>query len=113
MSLQESGNPLTLINDLLTSNVHSFTKGETNEISVSNKYFNENDVVLIIDDFLANGQAALGLIDIVEQANANVAGIGIVIEKGFQDGGKQLREKGYSNRVPCDYIFIREWKSVF
>ena len=86
---------LTLINDLLTSSVHSFTKGETNEISVSNKYINENDVVLIIDDFLANGQAALGLIDIVEQANANVAGIGIVIEKGFQDGGKQLREKGY------------------
>jgi xanthine phosphoribosyltransferase len=86
---------LTLINDLLTSSVHSFTKGETNEISVSNKYINENDVVLIIDDFLANGQAALGLIDIVEQANATVAGIGIVIEKGFQDGGKQLREKGY------------------
>jgi xanthine phosphoribosyltransferase len=86
---------LTLINDLLTSSVHSFTKGETNEISVSNKYINENDVVLIIDDFLANGQAALGLVDIVEQANANVAGIGIVIEKGFQDGGKQLREKGY------------------
>lgn len=86
---------LTLINDLLTSSVHSFTKGETNEISVSNKYINENDIVLIIDDFLANGQAALGLIDIVEQANATVAGIGIVIEKGFQDGGKQLREKGY------------------
>jgi xanthine phosphoribosyltransferase len=86
---------LTLINDLLTSSVHSFTKGETNEISVSNKYINENDVVLIIDDFLANGQAALGLVDIVEQANAKVAGIGIVIEKGFQDGGKQLREKGY------------------
>ena len=86
---------LTLINDLLTSSVHSFTKDETNEISVSNKYINENDVVLIIDDFLANGQAALGLVDIVEQANANVAGIGIVIEKGFQDGGKQLREKGY------------------
>jgi xanthine phosphoribosyltransferase len=53
---------MTLINDLLTANIHSFTKGETNEISVSNKYINEDDRILIIDDFLANGQAALGLI---------------------------------------------------
>ncbi|WP_428908885.1 xanthine phosphoribosyltransferase [Niallia sp. Krafla_26] len=85
---------LTLTNDLLTASVHSFTKGETNEISVSNKYVNENDVVLIIDDFLANGQAALGLVDIVQQAQAKIAGIGIVIEKGFQEGGKILRDKG-------------------
>jgi len=86
---------LTLINDLLTASVHSFTKGETNEISVSRKYINENDVVLIIDDFLANGQAALGLVDIVRQASSTVAGIGIVIEKGFQEGGNLLRDKGF------------------
>ena len=86
---------MTLINDLLTAKVHSFTKGETNEISVSNKYIHEEDRVLIIDDFLANGQAALGLIDIVKQAKAHIVGIGIVIEKAFQDGGQILRDQGY------------------
>ncbi|WP_141434032.1 xanthine phosphoribosyltransferase [Bacillus sp. 03113] len=86
---------LTLVNDLITSSVYSFTKQESNEISVSNKYLQEDDHVLIIDDFLANGQAALGLIDIVKQANAQIAGIGIVIEKAFQEGGQQLRNEGY------------------
>lgn len=86
---------LTLINELYTSKVYSFTKQESNEISVSKKFIEENDRVLVIDDFLANGQAALGLVDIVKQANAEVIGIGIVIEKSFQDGGKELREKGF------------------
>src|SRR3954467_3447955 len=86
---------MTLINDLLTANVYSFTKNETNEISVSNKYINEDDRILIIDDFLANGQAALGLIDIVNQAKAHIVGIGIVIEKAFQNGGQILRDNGY------------------
>lgn len=86
---------LTLINDLLTTSVHSFTKGETSEISIANKFITEEDRVLIIDDFLANGQAALGLVDIAHQAKAKVAGIGIVIEKGFQDGGRLLRSNGY------------------
>ncbi len=86
---------LTLINDLLTAKVYSFTKQESNDISVSKKYLEEHDRVLIIDDFLANGQAALGLVDIVKQANAEIAGIGIVIEKSFQDGGKELRKRGF------------------
>jgi xanthine phosphoribosyltransferase len=86
---------LTLVNDLLTASVYSFTKQETSEISVSNKYLSENDKVLIIDDFLANGQAAIGLAEIVFQAKASVSGIGIVIEKGFQEGGRILRERGY------------------
>ncbi|PWW30286.1 xanthine phosphoribosyltransferase [Cytobacillus oceanisediminis] len=86
---------LTLVNDLITASVYSFTKQETSEISVSKKYLDEKDKVLIIDDFLANGQAALGLAEIAEKANASIAGIGIVIEKGFQDGGRLLREKGY------------------
>lgn len=86
---------LTLVNDLLTASVYSFTKQETSEISVSNKYLSENDKVLIIDDFLANGQAAIGLAEIVSQAKASVSGIGIVIEKGFQEGGSILRERGY------------------
>lgn len=86
---------LTLVDDLLTASVHSFTKNETNEISLSKKYLCETDRVLIIDDFLANGQAALGLAEIVKQAGAQVAGIGIVIEKSFQEGAQVLREKGF------------------
>jgi xanthine phosphoribosyltransferase len=86
---------LTLSEGILSSNVYSFTKQEENTISISDKYIVEEDNVLIIDDFLANGQAAIGLIELVHKAGANVAGIGIVIEKAFQDGGKNLREKGY------------------
>lgn len=61
---------------------------------MSKKFLNPEDRVLIIDDFLANGQALLGLMDIAEQSGATVVGCGIVIEKGFQDGGKMLRERG-------------------
>lgn len=86
---------LTLVDDLYTTSVYSFTKETSNDIAISKEYIQADDVVLIIDDFLANGQAALGLIDIVNQTGADLAGIGIVIEKGFQNGGKKLREKGY------------------
>jgi xanthine phosphoribosyltransferase len=85
---------LTLYEGLLSASVHSFTKNETNDISISKKYLNENDKILIIDDFLANGQAALGLVDLVQQANAKVVGIGIVIEKSFQPGAQKLKELG-------------------
>ncbi len=77
------------------SKVFSFTKQITSDIQVSKKYINKGENVLIVDDFLANGKALNGLIDIVEQAGANVAGIGIVIEKGFQPGGEEIRNKGY------------------
>lgn len=80
---------------LYCSKVHSFTKGESNEITVSRKFLQEDDKVLIVDDFLANGEAAAGLAAIVEQANATVTGIGIVIEKSFQPGAKKLRQAGY------------------
>ncbi|MEN2767842.1 xanthine phosphoribosyltransferase [Ornithinibacillus xuwenensis] len=85
---------LTLVDQLLSANVYSYTKNETNEISVSNEYLIKKDKVLIIDDFLANGQAVLGIMNIVEQAGASLAGVGIVIEKGFQDGGEVLRTNG-------------------
>ncbi|PEO55749.1 xanthine phosphoribosyltransferase [Bacillus toyonensis] len=85
---------LTLQDNMYVANVYSFTKQETNEISLSRTHIDENDRVLIIDDFLANGQAVLGLMSLVEQAGASIAGIGIVIEKAFQDGGKKLREQG-------------------
>lgn len=85
---------LTLTDNLYTSKVHSFTKNETNDISVSKNFINADDNVLIIDDFLANGEAVKGLLDIVNQAGAHVVGVGIVIEKGFQQGGKELRAQG-------------------
>ncbi|QSS99388.1 xanthine phosphoribosyltransferase [Pontibacillus sp. ALD_SL1] len=85
---------LTLADGLATSKVYSFTKQEWSEISLSSEFLSPEDRVLIIDDFLANGQAALGLMDIVEQTGAQVAGIGIVIEKGFQSGREILQSKG-------------------
>ncbi|MBQ7937894.1 MAG: xanthine phosphoribosyltransferase [Oscillospiraceae bacterium] len=77
------------------SKVTSFTKKRTYDVFVSQKYLDPGDRVLIIDDFLAVGSALNGLIDIVEQSGATVAGLGIAIEKGFQGGGDKLREKGY------------------
>ncbi len=71
--------------------VYSFTKGKTYDIQVSKRYLNSEDYILILDDFLANGRASIGLIELVKQANATLAGVGIVIEKGFQEGGEILR----------------------
>ena len=85
---------LTLTDNLYSSKVHSFTKNETNDISVSKSFLSADDNVVIIDDFLANGEAVKGLLDIAEQAGAHVVGVGIVIEKGFQEGGRLLREQG-------------------
>ncbi|AKO91677.1 xanthine phosphoribosyltransferase [Priestia filamentosa] len=85
---------LTLNEGVLTAKVYSFTKQEENEITVSGEFLHKDDRVLVIDDFLANGQAALGLIDIVREAGAEFVGLGIVIEKVFQNGGQMLREKG-------------------
>lgn len=81
-------------NDVFAADVFSFTKGITSTVCVSKKYLSNRDTVLIIDDFLADGQACMGLKSICEQAGACVAGFGIAIEKGFQNGGKLLRETG-------------------
>lgn len=86
---------LTLKDDLYRSKVFSFTKQTESTIAISNKHISSTDKVLVIDDFLANGQAALGLADLTHQANAEVVGIGIVIEKSFQPGRDLLLEKGY------------------
>ncbi|MEA4849288.1 MAG: xanthine phosphoribosyltransferase [Clostridiaceae bacterium] len=80
--------------DTFRSEVYSFTKQKSYEIRVSKKYIRPEDSVLIIDDFLANGRAASGLADIVRQAGAEVAGVGVVIEKGFQKGREVLQQKG-------------------
>lgn len=86
---------LTLKDDLYRSKVFSFTKQTESTIAISKKHLCKDDKVLIIDDFLANGHAALALVDLIEQAGASVEGIGIVIEKSFQDGRKILDEKGF------------------
>lgn len=81
--------------DVYATDVYSYTHGNTNNVRVSKKYLNSDDCVLIVDDFLANGEAMNGLVRLCEQAGAKVAGCGAAIEKGFQPGGKGLRERGF------------------
>lgn len=83
------------VGEAYTSTVYSYTKNLEYYISIEKAFLNEKDRVLIIDDFLANGRACLGLINILNKAKVSIAGIGIAIEKGFQPGGQILREKGY------------------
>ena len=80
--------------DLFLAQVTSFTRGVTYDIQVAKKYIQPSDRILIVDDFLATGAALMGLTEIVEQSGAYLAGCGIVIEKGFQEGGGLLRGKG-------------------
>ena len=80
--------------DVYVAEVESFTHKCKNQVIVSKKFLNPGDKVLIIDDFLANGCALLGLIDIVKKSGATLEGAGIVIEKGFQHGGQQIRDMG-------------------
>ena len=77
-----------------STKIESFTHKRVYDVIVSKKYLSPEDRVLVLDDFLANGCAADGLIDIIEESGATLVGIGIIIEKGFQDGGKRLRERG-------------------
>jgi len=83
-----------LDNETYKTEVYSFTKQKNYDVRVSKRYLNAEDHILIVDDFLANGRAALGLIDLVEQADATLSGVGIVIEKAFQEGAELLKEKG-------------------
>lgn len=86
---------INLEGDMYTAEVESFTHKNKNQVIVAKKFLNENDHVLLIDDFLANGCALQGLIQIVQTAGATVEGIGIAIEKGFQTGGRMIRNLGY------------------
>lgn len=83
-----------IANSVYKTQVRSFTHGVEYDVIVSKDFISEKDTVLIIDDFLAEGNALIGLVDLCNQAGAKVAGCAIAIEKGFQDGGKKLREKG-------------------
>ena len=86
---------LNVNDDVYVTKVWSFTHKDFYNVVVAKKFLNKDDKVLIVDDFLANGNALKGMIDIVEQAGAKVQGICIAIEKGFQEGGKLIRENGY------------------
>lgn len=85
---------LTLVDNMYSASVYSFTKNVTNEIAVSKSFLDATDNVLLIDDFLANGQAAIGLLEICQKAGAKVSGMGIVIEKSFQKGRQIVEESG-------------------
>ncbi|WP_243342787.1 xanthine phosphoribosyltransferase [Anaerococcus sp. AGMB09787] len=85
---------LTTGDNVYHSSVYSFTKEVTNELIVSKNFLNEDENVLMIDDFLANGQAAKGMVALVRQAGANPAGLGIVIEKSFSDGRRVVEDMG-------------------
>ncbi len=88
---QESRN---LDSEKYSSKVYSFTKAREYDIMVSKRYLSEGENILVVDDFLAKGGAALGMIDLIEQAGANLVGVGIVIEKSYQDGSAVLKERG-------------------
>lgn len=85
---------LTLTDDVYTSEVYSYTKQTSNQISIDKRFIQPNDCLLIIDDFLANGQAVQGLLDVAKQANVSVNGIGIVIEKAYQKGHDLIEKTG-------------------
>lgn len=83
-----------LAGDLYATQVHSFTHGNTNQVVVSRRYLRPEDRVLLIDDFLANGAALEGLMDLVRQAGATLVGAGVAVEKAFQPGGDRIRAQG-------------------
>lgn len=104
---------LNLDKDVYVGNVFSYTKNKNYNIMISKKYLNENDNLLIIDDFLAEGNAMKCLIDIAGQSRAAVKGIGITIEKGFQKGGNYLRSQGYNLKSLAIVEEMKEGSIVF
>lgn len=86
---------INLDGEMYSTRIQSFTHGKVFDVIVAKKFLHADDHVLIIDDFLANGCALNGLLELVEEAGATVEGIGIAVEKGFQPGGASLRERGY------------------
>lgn len=80
--------------EMVSTKIISYTHKKTYDVILSKRFLTPDDHILIIDDFLANGCAVLGLIELIQQAGATLEGVGIVIEKGFQDGGKQIRGMG-------------------
>ena len=95
MVFAKKAKSINIDGDMYRAEVESFTHKNKNQVIVSKRFLGENDHVIIVDDFLANGCALQGLVSITEAAGATVEGIGIVIEKGFQFGGRSIRNLGY------------------
>lgn len=104
---------LTLTDNLLVASVYSFTKQVESTIAISTTHLSAHDRVLIIDDFLANGKAAKGLISIIQQAGASIAGLGIVIEKSFQQGRAELEEMGFRIESLARVISLKDGQITF
>ncbi len=90
----KKGTTSNMSDDVYCANVHSYTHGNNYTMKIEKQFLNKDDRVLIVDDFLANGAALEGLIDVVNQSGATLVGCSIVVEKGFQQGGKRIRDKG-------------------
>ena len=95
MVFAKKSKSINIDGDMYVAEVESFTHKNRNQVIVSKKFLGSNDRILIIDDFLANGCALLGLISIAKDAGASIEGLGLVIEKGFQTGGSLIRSQGY------------------
>lgn len=95
MVFAKKSQSINLDGSMLSTKIESFTHKRVYDVIVAAKFIKPGENILVIDDFMANGCAAKGLCDLLVQAKANLVGIGIVIEKGFQDGGKNLRDAGY------------------
>ncbi|MCR8643922.1 xanthine phosphoribosyltransferase [Paenibacillus sp. N1-5-1-14] len=104
---------VTISEHVYEERVPSFTKGIVTDIVIAQKYLNEEDRVLIIDDFIANGDAARGLVRIVEKSGAELVGIGIAVEKSFQNGGHSLRELGIKVESLAKIASLTDGKIVF
>lgn len=100
-------------NERYETNVHSYTKNLTSKVIISKEYIEEDDSVLIIDDFLANGQAVMGLVDLVRQAGAEVAGVGICIEKSFQPGHQLIKDSGIDLYSICRIASLENEEVTF
>ncbi|MGO3049745.1 xanthine phosphoribosyltransferase [Staphylococcus casei] len=105
--------PSTLTKDVYQADIHSFTKNTTSTVIVAKEFLGAHDRVLIIDDFLANGDASLGLNEIVQQAQATTVGVGIVVEKSFQPGRERLEYAGLKVSSLCKVASLSGNKVTF
>lgn len=105
--------PSTMTEEYYFTEVFSFTKKKVSSVKISKKFLKNGERVLVIDDFLAHGQAATGLANLIDQAGAELLGVGIVIEKEFQGGGKKMKEKGIRVESLAVVEKIEDGKIIF
>lgn len=99
--------------DVFTTEIKSFTRNTVSKVTVSNKYLKEGENILLVDDFLAEGNAGVGLIDLCKQAKANIVGLAVAIEKGFQGGRKRLEDAGVKVYSAANIKAFKDNKPIF